>query len=293
MLAITREIPLPHDRRWQSPDHPAHAAQNRRDGSRRGPASTAAAAIGAVIVVQFRKSKKFGMARFTLSNRGIGSSVGGGPFRLSFGADGKTRRTIRVPGVGLWDTKVIGGRRRQRRRPFRTLVIIVGLVAGMIVACQAMSAQDREAAPPQAPPAPMGQQVRDGHMAFVVRSVERAPAIERTTGFGNDVYRAQGEYIVVHMTITNTDAPDPRYDPMMDAPPSIKYQASDQTMEVGAERFDPDTSAAQAVGSSIVLVDPSQSAEVVLPFDVPVGTELGVLEVHDSVFSNGARLALQ
>jgi hypothetical protein len=139
----------------------------------------------------------------------------------------------------------------------------------------------------------MGQQVRDGHMAFVVRSVERAPAIHRTTGSGfNDVYQAQGEYIVVHMTISNTDVPDPQYNPVTDPPPSIKYQASDQTMEVGSKSIDPDTSAAQAVGSSIVLVDPGQSADVTLPFDVPIGTQLGVLEVHDSAFSDGAQIAL-
>ena len=59
-------------------------------------------------MVQFRKSKKVGPFRFTLTNRGVSSSVGAGPFRLSKGADGKLRRTIRVPGAGLYDTKVIG-----------------------------------------------------------------------------------------------------------------------------------------------------------------------------------------
>jgi len=39
---------------------------------------------------------------------GLSTSVGGGPLRFSRGADGKLRRTIRVPGVGLYDTKVIG-----------------------------------------------------------------------------------------------------------------------------------------------------------------------------------------
>ena len=59
-------------------------------------------------MVQFRKSKKVGPFRFTLTNRGVSSSVGAGPFRLSKGADGKLRRTIRVPGAGLYNTKVIG-----------------------------------------------------------------------------------------------------------------------------------------------------------------------------------------
>jgi hypothetical protein len=64
--------------------------------------------------VQFRKSKKVGPFRFTLSNRGLSTSAGAGPLRFSRGADGKVRRTIRVPGVGLYDTKVIGQPPQQR-----------------------------------------------------------------------------------------------------------------------------------------------------------------------------------
>lgn len=60
-------------------------------------------------MVQFRRSKKVGPFRFTLSNRGISTSAGAGPLRISRGADGKYRRTVRVPGTGLYDTKVIGG----------------------------------------------------------------------------------------------------------------------------------------------------------------------------------------
>jgi hypothetical protein len=39
--------------------------------------------------------------------RGLSTSVGAGPLRLSRGADGKVRRTIRVPGTGIYDTNVI------------------------------------------------------------------------------------------------------------------------------------------------------------------------------------------
>jgi len=60
-------------------------------------------------MVQFRKSKKFGPLRLGISKRGLSSSVGGGPIRMSVGADGKFRRTLSAPGVGLYDTKVIGG----------------------------------------------------------------------------------------------------------------------------------------------------------------------------------------
>jgi len=60
-------------------------------------------------VAQFRKSKKVGPFRFTLTHRGISTSAGVGPVRVSRGSDGKYRRTIRAPGgIGLYDTKVIG-----------------------------------------------------------------------------------------------------------------------------------------------------------------------------------------
>ncbi len=68
-------------------------------------------------MVQFRKSKRFGPFRFTLSRRGFGASVGGGPISLSLGADGKVRRTFRVPGLSVWDTKVVGDRTDRRSGP--------------------------------------------------------------------------------------------------------------------------------------------------------------------------------
>ncbi|AQA06918.1 DUF4236 domain-containing protein (plasmid) [Mycobacterium sp. TJFP1] len=62
--------------------------------------------------MQFRKTKTFGPFRFTLTQRGISVSAGAGPVRLSRAADGTVRRTLRLPGTGLWDTKVVGRRRR-------------------------------------------------------------------------------------------------------------------------------------------------------------------------------------
>jgi Protein of unknown function (DUF4236) len=61
-------------------------------------------------MVQYRKRKKVGPFRFTVSQRGTSTSVGAGPLRFSLGADGKVRRTVRVPGAGIYDTKVIGER---------------------------------------------------------------------------------------------------------------------------------------------------------------------------------------
>lgn len=59
-------------------------------------------------LVQFRRSKKFGPFRLTLTQKGISASAGAGPIRISKGADGKVRRTLRVPGTGIYDVKVVG-----------------------------------------------------------------------------------------------------------------------------------------------------------------------------------------
>jgi hypothetical protein len=50
--------------------------------------------------VQFRKSKKFGPFRFTLSNRGLSTSAGAGPLRFSRGLDGRHAASFayRAPG---------------------------------------------------------------------------------------------------------------------------------------------------------------------------------------------------
>ncbi|GLP83646.1 hypothetical protein TUM20984_50660 [Mycobacterium antarcticum] len=77
--------------------------------------------------------------RFTLSKRGIGTSVGGGPFRIGVGATGQVRRTVRIPGTDVYNTKVVGrSRRRARggwtdRHPFLTLLLF-GLAIWFIVA---------------------------------------------------------------------------------------------------------------------------------------------------------------
>ena len=61
---------------------------------------------------QFRKSKKFGPFRLTLGKRGLSASAGGGPLRFSANTRGEVRRTVRVPGAGVYNTKKINGRKR-------------------------------------------------------------------------------------------------------------------------------------------------------------------------------------
>jgi hypothetical protein len=81
-------------------------------------------------MVQYRKSKKVGPFRLTVSQRGISTSVGAGPVRISRGADGRVRRTVRIPGTGIYDTKVVGG---QNPAPATAPAQVNTLVANLFV----------------------------------------------------------------------------------------------------------------------------------------------------------------
>lgn len=59
------------------------------------------------MATQFRKSKKIGPIRLTASKGGIGYSVGAGGVRIGKGADGKVRRTVGIPGTGIYNTKTL------------------------------------------------------------------------------------------------------------------------------------------------------------------------------------------
>ncbi len=57
---------------------------------------------------RIRKSVKIGKGiRVNLSKSGIGLSAGVPGLRVSMGPDGKVRRTIGIPGTGVYNTEVI------------------------------------------------------------------------------------------------------------------------------------------------------------------------------------------
>ena|SRR5208337_2351754 len=68
-------------------------------------------------MAQYRKSKKVGPFRVTASTRGISTSVGYGPLRVTRRADGRYQRTARIPGTDIRDTKVIGAQRSRSVQP--------------------------------------------------------------------------------------------------------------------------------------------------------------------------------
>ncbi|HHW01568.1 MAG TPA: DUF4236 domain-containing protein [Thermoanaerobacterales bacterium] len=65
---------------------------------------------------RFRKSIGIGkFFRVNLSKSGIGFSVGVPGYRISLGSDKKIRRTVGIPGTGIYNTEVIGERNTKKR----------------------------------------------------------------------------------------------------------------------------------------------------------------------------------
>lgn len=65
-------------------------------------------------MVYFRKSKKLGPLRLTASKSGLSMSGGVRGARVSANTKGEMRRTLSVPGAGIYDTKRIGGKSKGR-----------------------------------------------------------------------------------------------------------------------------------------------------------------------------------
>lgn len=86
------------------------------------------------MATRFRKSKRIGKrGRINFSRSGIGASVGVRGFRISVSPDGKIRRTLSIPGTGIYDAKVVGsakpGAKKAERKPKRTCQVC-GRAAG-------------------------------------------------------------------------------------------------------------------------------------------------------------------
>lgn len=67
-------------------------------------------------MVSFRKSLKFGPVRFTLGKRGVSTSFGVPGLRFGINSRGQVRRTVSLPGTGIYDTKVLNPKPRRSRK---------------------------------------------------------------------------------------------------------------------------------------------------------------------------------
>ncbi|WP_330232900.1 DUF4352 domain-containing protein [Nocardia sp. NBC_00508] len=153
------------------------------------------------------------------------------------------------------------------------------------VAQQSAAAGAPAPAAPKAPPksniAPVGSAVRDGKFEFVVTAVD--PPV-RTVGDNQFLSTtAQGEYLLIHVDVSNIGNE------------ARGYFGSNQTLiDDQGRKFTNDTRAEINVNERLSAdINPGNKISVTIVFDVPPGTVPAALELHDSMFSGGVKVALR
>ncbi|MFE7745354.1 DUF4352 domain-containing protein [Nocardia sp. NPDC057455] len=139
----------------------------------------------------------------------------------------------------------------------------------------------KPADPPKSDIAPAGSPVRDGKFEFVVTRVDPPVKTVGDNQFLSET--AQGQYILVHVNVSNIG----------DAPRG--YFGSNQTLyDDQGRKFTNDSMAEINVNDHMsVDINPGNKVSVTLVFDVPPGAVPATLELHDSMFSRGAKVALR
>ena len=145
-----------------------------------------------------------------------------------------------------------------------------------------------ESAAPEGDAAPegatigIGQPAADGDFSFVVSGVDCS-----LTEIGNEYVgtKAQGQFCIVSLAVTNIGD-------------SAGTFFGDNTKLLNAEgqEFSADTEAAIYLEDSDSLfaeINPGNTLNSKIVFDVPAGTTPASIELHDSAFSGGVTVALQ
>ena len=148
---------------------------------------------------------------------------------------------------------------------------------------QAAAVEHADLQPAAAPTevvAAAGSAVRDGKFEFVVTSTDTSTV----GGNPNNQFMqetAQGKYLNVHLRVTNIGNE------------AQTFFSSNQKLHAGGREYDADSMVGMWNGAENVEVNPGNSIDAVVSFDVPVDLATAdTLELHDSAFSGGAQLAL-
>ncbi len=130
--------------------------------------------------------------------------------------------------------------------------------------------------------ATIGTPVRDGKFEFTVTSLE--PGVEHigSDGFGVD---AQGQFLLVHVTVTNIGDEAQYFD-----------GSSQDLTDTEGRTHSADSSAAIYLDDSnsfLNQINPGNSVDGVVVFDIPVGAVPASIELHDSAWSGGVTVSLE
>lgn len=128
----------------------------------------------------------------------------------------------------------------------------------------------------------IGTPVRDGKFEFVVHGVEAGVPTVGTNEYLTE--KAQGHFVLVRMTVRNIG----------DREQSFTTSAQ-KMVDAQGRQYSVDDMATFTLDQGVPFeqINPGNSVDATIVFDVPAGTVPAVLEVHDSVFSGGESILLQ
>jgi hypothetical protein len=127
----------------------------------------------------------------------------------------------------------------------------------------------------------IGTQVSDGKFTFVVNSVKCGVASVGSADFGS---KAQGQFCIVDVSVSNTGTESQ----MMDTSSMYLYDAENR-------KFSTTTAAMFYMENNdlwLTDINPGNSIDGKLVFDLPVGATPISMELHDSMFSGGVTVQL-
>ena len=137
------------------------------------------------------------------------------------------------------------------------------------------SAQPHPTAPanPNPTAAPAGSAVRDGKFEFRVLGVERSKSIKGVI--------AQGEFVLVTLSIENTGDQARRF-----------YGGNQKLVDTSGREFSFSSMIDYKLDAASGDINPGLSMQSQVAFEVPPGTQVRELILHDSMFSGGAHLEI-
>jgi hypothetical protein len=128
----------------------------------------------------------------------------------------------------------------------------------------------------------LNQPAADGDFSFVVSGVDCSLTEIGTQYFGT---KAQGQFCVVNVAVTN-----------IGDTPGAFFGDNSKLLNAEGQQFSADTEAAIYLEESASLfeeINPGNTLNSKIVFDVPAGTTPSTIELHDSAFSGGVTVALK
>lgn len=125
----------------------------------------------------------------------------------------------------------------------------------------------------------VGEEVTDGNFSFVINGVERAAAVA-DPDLPELQKAAAGEYVIVKMTVTNVGSE------------TQTFFSSFNTLSDGTSVYQSDDEAWVYLDNTLADLNPGDSVETAVAFDVPIGTDPESIELHDGPFSDGVTVGL-